>query len=277
MLARGRRAPIIEGMKIAVIQFRPEFGRPEENLEAIFRLAGERRADLLVLPELCTTGYQFTGRAEARRLAEDLDGPSLRRLAGLAGGCGGVVVAGFAERQGEDLFNSAAVVGADGVLGVYRKTHLFYREKEFFQPGDSGFSVFDIGGVKLGVMICFDWFFPEAARSLALAGAQVIAHPANLVLPWCQRAMPIRALENRVFTVTANRVGSEQRWPGEPLLFTGASLVAAPDGRVLAQGPEEGEVVLEAEIDPGQARDKRVTRLNDVLADRRPELYFLGG
>ena len=122
-------------------------------------------------------------------------------------------------------------------------------------------------------MVCFDWIFPEAARALALGGADVIAHPSNLVLPWCQRAMPLRALENGVFCVTANRVGEEHRPPRPRLLFTGGSLIAAPDGQVLAEAPTEGVCHREVTIDPQQARDKTLSSGNDRIAERRPEHY----
>jgi len=96
-------------------------------------------------------------------------------------------------------------------LGTYRKIHLFYKEKLYFAPGENPPKVFNVNGVNIGVMICFDWIFPETARTLSLQGAELIAHPANLVLPYCQNAMITRSIENRVFTATANRVGSELR------------------------------------------------------------------
>jgi predicted amidohydrolase len=125
------------------------------------------------------------------------------------------------------------------------------------------------------MMICFDWIFPETARSLALAGADIICHPANLVLSYCQDAMITRCVENRVFAVTANRTGSESR-AGATLRFTGLSEIVAPDGGVLARAGVEAEEVIVREIDPFEARDKAVTPQNDVLGDRRPDLYRLG-
>jgi predicted amidohydrolase len=131
--------------------------------------------------------------------------------------------------------------------------------------------------MRIGTMVCFDWIFPEACRSLALAGAEVVAHPSNLVLPGlCQRAMPVRALENRVYTVTANRVGEERRPPRPALRFTGESLIVGPGGEALARGPAEGTALLRAGADLAEARSKRVASGNDLFAERRPEAYGVG-
>lgn len=263
----------IAPMNIALLQFAPAFGAVEENLETIREACADLRADLLVLPELCTTGYQFRDRHELIELAQPSDGPAVRVLAEVAAACGGHLVAGLAEASGDEVYNSAALVGPAGLVGLYRKVHLFDEETRLFDPGDRGFPVFDAGGVKVGMMVCFDWIFPEAARSLALGGAQVIAHPANLVLPHCQQAMVTRAVENRVFTATCNRVGREERVPGRPLVFTGGSRVVAPDGRVLAEGPASEPDLMVLELDPAEALDKMATSHNHVLRDRRADQY----
>ncbi len=163
----------------------------------------------------------------------------------------------------------------DGRFYNYRKTHLFNREKLFFSPGDTGFQVFSIlDNIKIGMMICFDWQFPEAARTLALAGAQIICHPANLVLPWCQQAMKIRCLENRVFAVTANRIGTELN-AGEKVSFTGQSQILNTKGEVLSSLSVSQEGTITAEINSEEANNKTVTERNDAFKDRRPELYNL--
>ncbi len=260
-------------MRIALIQTAPKFGAVSENLQKATALLKQTEADLWVLPELAMTGYQFRDEAELERLAEPADGPTFRALAEAAKDLRGHVVAGFPERDGDRIYNSAMLVGPDGLVGLYRKVHLFDREKELFDPGDLGFPVFDLGAARVGLMICFDWLFPEAARSLALAGAQVIAHPANLVLPYCQDAVVTRAIENRVFVATANRVGIESRRDGEQLVFSGKSRLVGPDGRVLLDGPAEDETVLTADVTPDEADAKNITPRNDVLADRRPDQY----
>ena len=148
---------------------------------------------------------------------------------------------------------------------------IFDREKLFFDAGRS-FKTVSNGEARLGMMICFDWLFPEAARTLALLGADIIAHPSNLVLDKCQGAMSTRCLENRVYAVTANRSGADDR--GElRIAFTGRSQITAPDGSVIASAPAEGDAVEVVEVDLAAARDKRVTPGNDLLADRRPEMY----
>lgn len=268
-----RRASWYVGrVRISILQTRPVFGEVEKNLARIEKMC-PIRADLVVLPELCTTGYQFRHVCELRSLAEPKNGPTVRFFARLARERDCAIVFGFAERDRGRIFNSAALVGPRGLVGIYRKVHLFDREKDLFAPGDLGFRVFSLGRWRVGLMICFDWIFPEAARTLALAGAQLIAHPANLVLPWCQRAMVTRALENRVFCATANRVGIERRLRGRGLRFTGGSRIVSPRGDVLVEGSRNQEQVLVAEIRPALACDKRVTGKNDLFADRRPKLY----
>ncbi len=261
--------------RIGVLQFRPAFGDAPANLERVRVAARGRRWDLLVLPELCTTGYVFRTRAEVESLAEAVPGRATDHLATVAREIGGHVVAGLAERAGGGVYNSAVLVGPDGVVAVYRKAHLFGEEKVFFSRGDVPFRVITLPtGARVGMLVCFDHRFPEAARVLALQGAQVIAHPSNLVLAGqAQLTSRVRALENRVFWVLANRWGIEDRGEGKRLRFTGASQVVGPDGAVLASGPEEGDALVEAAVRLADADDKRITPQNDALADRRPDLY----
>jgi predicted amidohydrolase len=197
----------------------------------------------------------------------------VRALAQLARAKDMWIVAGVAERAGRRCYNSAVIVGPAGWRGTYRKAHLFHEEKRWFAPGAGPFPVYDIGAARVGVMVCFDWFFPEVARALALAGADVIAHPSNLVLPYCPEAMITRCLENRVFAVTANRSGTEARGGKRRLTYIGQSEIVAPDGRVLVRaGVDEARVGL-ATIDLRAARDKRLNRFNHLLRDRRAALY----
>jgi predicted amidohydrolase len=259
---------------VGLAQFNPARRDVAHNIATLHRLLDGVSADLLVLPELANSGYLYAAPADLAPYAEpgDGSGPFLSALIGLAGRTRGAIVAGFAESAPEGLYNAAAAVDASGVLQVYRKTHLFAGEKDLFLPGDTGFGVFTHCGVRIGMMVCFDWFFPESARTLALRGAQIIAHPANLVLPYCQTAMVTRCLENRVFAVTTNRYGTETL-PDQSLTFTGASQVMSPLGQRLLEAPEAGDCVTVVEIDPSLADDKRITGRNDLFADRRPELY----
>jgi predicted amidohydrolase len=264
-------------MIVAAVQYEPAYRDPAVNLQRVEELLAPVDADLIVLPELFSTGYFFRTAEELRPLAEALDGPTIGALHAMADRKGATLVAGFAELAEGRLFNSAAILRPDRSPAVYRKTHLFYREKQVFAPGDTGFQVLDCrtrGGVdfRLGTMICFDWYFPEAARALALAGADIIAHPSNLVRKDCPRSMPIRALENHVFTVTANRTGTEENG-GETLTFIGQSLICDPTGEVLTGAARTGESVLLATINPHAARDRQITSENHLFADRRPEFY----
>ena len=163
-------------MKVGYFQFNPVFGEVTRNLNSASERLAQVECDLLVLPELFATGYQFVSTGEARALAEEVpNGPTTTRLVELAGARNMYLVAGLAERAGDRVYNSAVLVGPSGLVGLYRKTHLFDEEMLHFSPGDTGFPVFDIGQARVGVMVCFDWFYPESARTLALKGADLIA------------------------------------------------------------------------------------------------------
>lgn len=264
-------------MPIAVaLQTKPGFGEVERNLAEAEALLGAGPADLLVLPELFATGYAFRDRAEAAGFAEGFgDGPTCRWLATTSARTGGVVVGGYVERDGDRLYNAAAVFAAGKPVVSYRKVHLFGFEREIYDAGPGPFPVVLHGGFRTGVMVCFDWRFPEAARTLALAGADVIAHPSNLLMPHCQDAMVTRAIENRVYVVTANRVGGEHRAPRPPISFTGKSVIVTPDGDTVAKGPGDVPARISAPFDPAVARDKRLSSGNDLLRERRPDTYRL--
>jgi predicted amidohydrolase len=262
-------------MKIGYLQTYPVFGDVEQNLRHAEFLMRQGRADLWVLPELFATGYQFVSQDEVASFAEPIpEGPTTRRLAALAHRRGCYIVAGLPEKTGEAVYNAAVIVGPDGLAASYRKVHLFSEEKRWFAPGDLPFPLADIKTAKVGVMICFDHFFPEAARTLALKGAEIIAHPSNLIMPvYAQLTMRTRALENGVFTITANRVGVESRG-STTLRYTGESQIVSPNGEILARSPAEGEDVKVVKIDPAEARNKALNPYNDRVADRRPEFYY---
>lgn len=259
---------------VGFCQFAPLRSDVAANIERVESLLADTSADLLVLPELANSGYMYASPAHLAPYAEpgDGSGPFLSAVRGFARRTGALIVAGFAEHAGSVLYNSAVAVSEDGVLAVYRKTHLFFNEKDLFSPGDTGFVVLDHRGVRTGIMICFDWYFPESARTLVLRGAQIIAHPSNLVLPHCQTAMVTRSLENRVFSITCNRYGTEDL-DGQTLTFTGQSQALATKGERLIQAPVEGDCVAVVEIDPARAKDKQATVRNHLLNERRPEMY----
>lgn len=260
-------------MRIGYVQSHPALGAVEENIRALDRLIAKAGAvELLVLPELCSTGYRFTSRQQAFDLSETVsESRYLRFLADRCARQSMHIVTGFNEREGDRLYNSAALVGPKGVSGVYRKLHLFLDEKDIFEPGNVGLPIFDIGTCKLGMLICFDWQFPEVWRILALKGADIICHPSNLVLPGlCQKAIPVHAVCNRVFVVTANRIGTE----GD-LTFTGLSTIADPKSNILIQASADREETGVVEIDLALARNKQITRKNHSFEDRRPGEYGL--
>jgi predicted amidohydrolase len=265
---------------IGFYQFNPTFGQPEHNLAHVAAALRDVHHALIVLPELAFTGYSFRDRAEVTRLAEDpRDSPTVERLVALCRECDLYLVTGFAERADEDkVYNSALFLGPEGLIHVYRKLHLFGREKECFDPGDVPLQVHELRGMRglrglrVGVMVCYDWAFPEVARSLTLQGADVICHPANLVLTYCQQTMLARCIENGVYAITANRYGTEDR-PHGALTFTGQSQIVAPKGKLLHRSTPEGDALYVTEIDFALARDKRLTPQNDIVADRRPAFY----
>lgn len=260
-------------MKAGFIQFAPVFGQTERNLLAIERLVDGLEADLIVLPELCATGYLFTSRKEAELLGEEIPGGrTVQALSRLARKRRAHIVAGMIERSGDRLYNAAVLVGPCGHIATYRKIHLYFEETLWFDPGDREPAVHDIGHCRVGMMICFDWIFPETARVLALAGADILCHPANLVLPFCQDAMVTRCLENRVAAVTANRTGAEARG-GKELRFTGKSQFVGSDGTILRRAGATSEEVGVGDIDVARSRDKALNPYNDLLGDRRPEWY----
>jgi len=254
-------------------QFRPRFGEPRANCDRVLARLRGVEADLVVLPELPFTGYLFRDRSELASLAEQPRRSGLvADLVSLCRDRGFYLVTGFAEKDGERCYNSALLLGPRGILRTYRKVHLFNEEKHWFDLGDLPFPVARLRGVRVGMMICFDWVFPEAARALALRGAELIAHPSNLVLDYCQRVMPSRAIENGVYTLTVNRFGEDRR-PHDRVRFTGRSQICGPRGELLRQGPAQREDLFVAEIDARRARDKMLTGTNHLLDDRRPEFY----
>jgi predicted amidohydrolase len=265
-------------MRVAVAQLDPKLGEKERNLEAcLARLeeAAAAGAELLVLPECAIPGYMFDSVDEAMPFAEEIPGPSTETLAEACARLDVYVVCGLLERDDDRLRNAAVFVGPDGLIGSYRKTHLpFLGVDRFTVPGDE-LPVYDTPLGRIGVEICYDLRFPEATRTLALKGADVIAHPTNF--PVAARIQTelitvARAAENRIFLLTANRVGKERT--GE---FCGWSQIVDPYGKRLAEAGETGEALLVADVDVEKARDKDYVIPGEyelyLFGDRRPELY----
>ena len=253
-------------MKIGIYQFKPIFGKKEFNLMKV-KDAIKSPCDIVALPELFSTGYSFKDIDELNKFAEPIpQGDTTHFLSEIAKDKNCFIVGGIAEKENNRLYNTAVIIGPQGYIGKYRKIHLFYKEKFLFQKGDLPLTTFNIEGVKVGVIICFDWIYPETCRTLALQGAHIIIHPSNLIKPWAQMAMRIRSIENRVYTVLANRIGIENR-AGETLKFTGMSQIASPTGEILLSLPKNKELFSIVDIDPNLAEDKFFTSYNNLFED----------
>lgn len=271
-------------VRVACAQIAPVVGDPRGNsllTRGAVREAVAAGARLVVLPELSTSGYVFESADEARAAAEPADGPTLGGWADEAGRGGAVVVGGFCE-LGDDglLYNSAAVVDGSGVVAVYRKLHLWDREHLVFEPGREPAPVIETRVGRIGVGVCYDLNFPEVARGLALAGAELVALPANF--PGSPRPGGERPIEitvamatahlNHVFVAVCDRCGRE-RGVG----WVGGSVVCDEWGWVLAGPPDGFDCgLVVADCDLARARDKAWNERNDAFADRRPEVYRLG-
>lgn len=260
-------------MKIGFLQLKPQFGRVKENIRSAKSLLSGLTDATVVLPELFNTGYLFRNFDEIKELAESTtNGYTVTEMKKFAKKQQLNLVFGMAEVKNRKYFNSGVLITAKGKVETYQKVHLFDREKLFFQPGAKLFKPYSLEDAKIGVMVCFDWIYPEVTRILAIQGAQIVCHPANLVLPWCQDAMRTRAIENRVFTVTANRIGTEKRG-SISVSFTGNSQIVNPNGEVLASAGERSESLKVAEIDVAEALDKMATPNNHLFDDRKVALY----
>jgi predicted amidohydrolase len=259
-------------------QLAPRIADLPANRERSVRAVAEAvdaGADVVVLPELVTSGYVFESAEEAAAVAITPEDAVFAEWAAEAARGPAVVVGGFCER-GDDglLYNSAAVVDGSGVLGVYRKTHLWDREKLFFAPGDQAPRVFDTPAGRIGVLVCYDLEVPELTRMLALAGAELIAVPTNWPLverPAGEHPPEVligmaAARVNRVFVACCDRTGTErgQEWTAGTTLIDESGWVIATQ---TAEGPAS------AEVDLALSKDKRMTDYCDALGDRRPELY----
>jgi predicted amidohydrolase len=267
-------------MRVAVAQMEPKLAEKERNLDAcLARLeeAAAAQAELVVLPECAIPGYMFDSLDEALGFAEEVPGPATEALERECRRFGMYAVCGLLERDGDLLRNTAVFVGPDGLVGTYRKTHLpFLGADRFVTPGDE-LQVWDTPLGKVGVEICYDLRFPEVTRTLALKGADLVAHPTNFPMAAKVQTEVItlaRAAENRIFLLTANRVGHERK--GE---FCGWSQIVDPYGVRLAEADETEETLLVADVELEKARDKDYVIPGEyelyLFGHRRPELYGL--
>jgi predicted amidohydrolase len=264
--------------RIAVQQLAPTIGDLEVNRSlalAAIREAIDGGADVVVLPELITSGYAFSSPEEAAPVAIGADHEILREWAAEAARADVVIVGGFCERgESGELYNSAALVDAGGLRAVYRKLHLWDGEKLLFAAGSAPPPVLDTRVGRIAVIVCYDLEFPELTRSVALAGAQLLAVPTNWPLvarPDGERPPEVvvamaAARVNRMAVACADRLGTERG-----IQWTGGATIVGVDGWVVAERREPGLLLGDVDLEP--ALDKRLTPYADAFGDRRPELY----
>lgn len=267
-------------MRIAGIQTDVTFKDVNANLTSLethVRSEVAHGTQLTVFPECFTTGYCFDSLDDAMSVAESVPGPATDRIASICKELNTFVVCGMLEKSGSQLFNTAVLVGPDGLIGSYRKVHLPHLGVDrFTTPGDRPFEVFEAAGVRIGMLICYDGGFPEASRVLAIQGADIILLPTN----WppggaymAEFSINCRAMENGVYFAAVNRVGTENGFT-----FIGKSRICSPVGATMTSIDHDTPGILRAEIDPIAARVKRIVRIPgkhviDRMADRRPEMY----
>ncbi|MDE3178201.1 MAG: carbon-nitrogen hydrolase family protein [Acidobacteriota bacterium] len=266
-------------MKIAVVQMDVSILKKEANLASVLarlKEAAVAGAKIVIFPECALTGYCYASLDEARPMAEPVSGPSTEAIARLAGERGVTAIVGLLELDGGKIYNAAVVVSTGGVIGTFRKIHLpFLGVDRFVTPGDRPFAVMSTPHGKVGINICFDASFPEAARVLKLQGAQLLAIPTNWPVgsDSCQHLTNVRAIENHMVAAAADRVGKERGFS-----FAGHSQIVDFSGKLLAEAGDNEESILYAEIDLDAADRNRVVRVPgeyeiDRIAARRPEMY----
>jgi predicted amidohydrolase len=267
-------------LKIAAVQMDVTLGEKSRNLDRItaaLEETSQHGAQLTIFPECAVTGYCFDSLEEALPFSESVSGPSCEIVATACARLGVHAIVGFLEADGERLFNACVLIGPGGVLSCYRKIHLpFLGIDRFTTPGDRPFAVHQIGDARIGMNICYDSAFPEAARCMALDGADLIALPTNFppgAECMTEHVVNTRAMENKVFYACVNRVGVERGFS-----FIGHSKICDTSGRAMAAAPHADETILYADLDLEQARTKRIVRVPDKhiidrFVDRRPEMY----
>lgn len=267
---------------LATVQFEPRIGYKDDNVKRSIELinqAADKGAKLITLPEMCNTGYMFNTREECHALAEKIpEGPTTQAWMKVAKERGVYVCAGIGEMDvdGKRLYNSAVLVGPDGYIGTHRKLHLWCDDKVFMEPGNLGYQVFDTPIGRIAMLICFDMWYFENFRILALMGADIVLCPSNWVdgVPLDLRTLgPNLALVNagcnNIFVVATDRVGVERGCK-----FPGLSCIVGPEGWYRA-GPAsvENEEILTAEVNLMQARRLNWNSMHVVHRDRRTDVY----
>jgi len=264
----------------AGVQINPILMDKEGNLSLIIQqlqLAASEQARLVVFPECALTGYCFESLEEAIPYAETIPGPSTNRLIEACQKLNVHLVLGMLEKDDEQCYNAAVLLGPQGLIGKYRKIHLpFLGVDRFVNPGNLGFQVHETPLGRIGLNICYDGRFPESARILALRGADIVLLPTNWpkgAEEFAEFLVNARGIENHLFSIAVNRVGKERGFQ-----FIGRSRVASPEGKTLVSASENQEEIIYAEIDPLKSRNKQIIRIPgkleiNCIKDRRPQYY----
>ncbi|MGB5423808.1 MAG: carbon-nitrogen hydrolase family protein [Desulfobacterales bacterium] len=262
-------------VRVAAVQMDVHLGDPSRNMEKIIGYAENTEADLVVFPECANSGYAFDSRSEALTYAQTVPGPLTGGLAAAARKKKRCFAAGLLETQDAELFNTAVFVTPDGKIQTYRKTHIPFLGVDRFVARGNELPVFDSPFGRIGLIICYEWRFPETARSLSLRGADLLIGLSNWpvgaeIIP--ELLVPARAAENRVWVLSANRAGTERG-----IHYIGRSTAIDPGGNTVAELKDD-EGILTAVIDPAQSRTKRIVKKPGeyeigLFEDRRPELY----
>jgi predicted amidohydrolase len=268
-------------VKVAAIQFEPILGKTALNQEKVIELVDKafgEGAQLVVAPEMANTGYIFESKEEAAQYAEAVpEGPMVQALAKTASDKNGYVVSGLMEKDGDKLYNTAVLVGPEGYIGKYRKTHLWDIDKTFYEPGDIGFPVFDLPFGRIGICICYDQTFPEVSRIYAMQDVDIICSPTNWVVipglatpedPTWSYIARTQAQVNGVYMVCADRIGNERG-----VTFGGSSCIVGLFGFLGGPASGDKEEILTADLDIAAGRVRMLSAVNHLLNDRRTDLY----
>jgi len=270
-----------EKVRIAAVQINPELMNPSVNLDkvisAVYKAAGNR-ANLIVFPECSLSGYVFSSREEALPFAETIPGPTSENLSTLCKEFKVYVIIGLLEKDNDRLYNTAAFIGPDGLIGKYHKNHLpFLGVDRYVDDGDRPFEVYQTPTGNIGIEICYDIMFPESSRVMFLEDAEILAVPTNFPSDRAddviKHVIPARAIENSVYVVAADRTGKERGYS-----FAGRSKIVGPSGKDISQASADKEEIIYGEVDLELARQKHLTAIPgeyevDRFIDRRPELY----
>jgi len=255
-------------MKIGYVQYSPIVGEKDKNLEIIKRLLQNVSGDLFVLPEMGLTSYPKLTKESLLKHAEKLDGYLVTELTKIAKDKNACIIVGMPEVDDDKIYNTTVVVGPNGLIASHQKSHLFMEEKGSFTPGKTKPSIFEWQGNKIGLGVCYDYMFPEFWRKMALDGARLFCNTANFISNYGLPIMRTRSIENGVFSITTNRTGVDGKE-----VFTGGSEIIDNRGNLLAKASNSDEEVMVVEVDLSEADDKTWNKINNLMDDRREELY----